>query len=85
MKKSLAFRNSKFGSNAIGSGVTFSMTLGSSRVLFPGAETVNEAKIRSVAINLTSVIKRVLEAGVNVEGKELNNVTDAMAPTQVAT
>ena len=61
------------------------MTLGSSRTPLPGAETVNEVKIRSVAINLTSVIKRVLEAGVNVEGKELNNVTDAMAPTQVAT
>jgi len=61
------------------------MILGSSRTPLPGAETVNEVKIRSVAINLTSVIKRVLEAGVNVEGKELNNVTDAMAPTQVAT
>ena len=61
------------------------MILGSSRTPLPGAETVNEVKIRSVAINLTSVIKRVLEAGVNVEGKELNNVTYAMAPTQVAT
>jgi hypothetical protein len=65
MKKRLVFRNSKFGSNATGSGVTFSTTLGSSRGLLPRAETIREVKIRSAVANLISIMKRVLEAGVN--------------------
>ena len=84
IKKSLVFRNSKFGSSATGNGVTFSTTWGSSRTPLPGAEAANKVKIRSAAVNLTSVIKRVIEAGVNAERKGLNRMTDAMEPTQVA-
>ena len=67
MKKSLVFRNWKFGSNATGSGVTFSITLGSSRASFPEAETAKKVKIASAAANLIFLIKRPLEAGVNVQ------------------
>ena len=84
MKKSLVFRNSKFGSNATGSGVTFSMTLGSSRAPFPGAETTKKVKIRSAAANLISVIKRVLEAGVNAQPTVLIGISRAMELTQIA-
>src|SRR5215470_18768374 len=65
IKKSLVFRNSKFGSNAIGSGVTFSITLGSSRAPLPGAETTKKVKTRRATANLISVIKRATEARVN--------------------
>src|SRR5262249_15173952 len=84
IKKSFVFLNSKFGSNAIGSGVTFSTTLGSSRVPFPGAETAKKVTIRSAAANLISLIKRVLEAGVNVEPVVLIGVTRAMELRQIA-
>jgi hypothetical protein len=47
------------------------MTLGSSRALFPGAETTRKVKIRSAATNLIPVIKRVLEASVNAQPKVL--------------
>jgi hypothetical protein len=84
MKKSLVFRNSKFGSNAIGSGVTFSMTLGSSRAPFAGAETTRQVRIRNAAANLTSVIKRLLEAGVNAQPMALIEISGAMELTQIA-
>jgi hypothetical protein len=83
MKKSLVFRNSKFGSNAIGSGVTFATTLGSSRLPFPGAETAKKVKIRSAAANLIAVIKRALEGGVNAQPTVLNVITRAMELTQI--
>lgn len=84
MKKRLVFRNSKFGSNATGSAVTFSMTLGSSRTPFPGAETTKKVKIRSAAANLISLIKRVLEAGVNAQPTMLISISRAMELTQIA-
>jgi hypothetical protein len=85
MKKSLVFRNSKFRSNATSSGVTFSTTLGSSRVPFPGAaETTKKVKIRSAAANLISVIKPVFEAGVNAQPTVLIGINRAMELTQIA-
>ena len=84
MKKSLVFRNSKFGSNATGKGVTFSMTLGSSRTPFPGAETTRKGKIKSATANLTSVIKRVLEAAVNAQPTVLIGIDRAVELTQIA-
>ena len=84
MKKSLVFRNSKFGSNATGSAVTFSRTLGSSRALLPRAETIRKVKIRGAAANLISVIKRVLEAGVNAQPTVLIGISSAMELTQIA-
>src|SRR5438045_2374165 len=78
MKKSLVFRNSKFGSNTTGSGVTLSTTLGSSRAAFPGVETAKKVKIRSAAANLISVIKRPLEAGVNAQPTLLIGIMHAM-------
>ena len=84
MKKSFVFLNSKFGSNAIGSDVTFSMTFGSSRAVFPGAETTKKVKIRSAAANLISVIKRVLEAGVNAQPTVLIGISRAMELKQIA-
>ena len=84
MKKSLVFRNSKFGSNAIGSGVTFSMTLGSSRALFPGAETTMKVKIRNATATLISVIKRVPEARVNAQPTMVIGISGAMELTQIA-
>jgi hypothetical protein len=64
--------------------VTFSTTLGSSRAPFPKAETIKNVKIRSAAANLISLIKRVLEAGVNVEPAVLIGVTPAVELTQIA-
>jgi hypothetical protein len=84
MKKRLVFRNSKLGSNATGSDVTFSMTLGSSRTPFPGAETTKKVKIRTAAANLISLIKRVLEAGVNAQPTMLISISRAMELTQIA-
>jgi hypothetical protein len=84
MKKRLFFRNSKFGSNATGSAVTFSMTLGSSRTPFPGAETIMQVKIRSAAANLISLIKRVIVAGVNAQPTMLVSISRAMELTQIA-
>jgi hypothetical protein len=84
MKKRLVFRNSKFGSNATGSVVTFSMTLGSSRVLFPGAETTRKVKIRSAAANLISLIKRVFEAGVNAQPTIPIGTSGAVELAQIA-
>jgi hypothetical protein len=84
MKKRLVFRNSKFGSKATGSAVTFSRTLGSSRALFPEAETSKKVKIRSAAANLISVIKRVLEAGVNAQPTVLIGISRAMELKQIA-
>ena len=45
--------------------MTFSTTLGSSRVFFPGAETARKLKTKTAAADLISLIKRSLEAGVN--------------------
>jgi hypothetical protein len=84
MKKRLVFRNSKFGSNATGRAVTFSMTLGSSRTPFPGAETTRKAKIRSAAANLISLIKRVFKAGVNAQPTMLIHISRAVELTQIA-
>src|SRR6478735_12085766 len=84
MKKSLVFRNSKFGSNATGRTVTFSMTLGSSRTPFPGAETTRKIKIRNATANLISLIKRVLEAGVNAQPTMLIGTSGAVELTQIA-
>src|SRR5512132_1095066 len=83
MKKSLVFRNSKFASNASGSAVTFSTTLGSSRVPFPEAQTTKKVKSRSATANLICVIKRVLEAGVNAQPTVLIGITRAMELTQM--
>ena len=82
-KKSLVFRNSKFGSNTTGSGVTFSTSLASSRAAFPVAETANKVKIRSAAANLISVIKRPLEAGVNAQPTLLIGIMHPMELTQI--
>jgi hypothetical protein len=83
MKKSLVFRNSKFGSNATGSGVTFSTTFGSSRAPFPGAETAKKVKIRSAAANLIFVIKGPLEPGVNAQPTALIGIMHAMELPQI--
>jgi hypothetical protein len=84
MKNSLVFRNSKSGSNATGNGVTFSMTLGSSSARLPKTETIESVKIRSAAANLISVIKRVLEAGVNAQPTVLIGISRAMELKQIA-
>ena len=60
------------------------MTLGSSRTPFPGAETTKKVKIRSAAANLISLIKRVLEAGVNVQPTMLIGASGAVELTQIA-
>src|SRR4051794_12513205 len=90
MKKSLVFRNSKSGSNATGNGVTFSITLGSSSAPLPKTETIERVKIRSAAANLISVIKRVLDPGVNAQPPGVNGqsmsvigVTGAMELTRL--
>ena len=60
------------------------MTLGSSRVLLLEAETTGNVKIRSAAANLISIIKRLIEAGVNVQPTVLLGITHVMELTQIA-
>jgi hypothetical protein len=58
--------------------------LGSSRAPRPGAGTTRQVKIRNAAANLTSVIKRVLEAGVNAQPTVLVDISRAVELTQIA-
>jgi hypothetical protein len=53
-------------------------------VLLPEAATTKKVKIRSAAANLISLIKRVLEAGVNAQPTMLISISRAMEPTQIA-
>jgi hypothetical protein len=48
------------------------MTLGSSSARLPKTETIESVKIRSAAANLISVIKRVLDPGVNAQPPGVN-------------